>query len=135
MAAGWHVQGSAWTGARQHEEDSGYERIPGSAVDSLRRLPCPPLQHAQGAQRIPAAGRAEAFQLEVGFAPVHVLQRPAAVGPLTALDQADGVGQARVPRRPDGLEIVEGTQNVVVPARRGSKTPENPPGDAPPPLR
>src|SRR5216683_645303 len=72
----------------------------------------PPFQHAQ------------MFQLEVGLPFVRLLQRPAAVRKLPVLDNADGVGQARIARRLNGLEIVERAENVVVPPRRESEAKE-----------
>jgi hypothetical protein len=55
------------------------------------------------------------------FAFVVVLQRPAAVGSPAPIDEIDSFSQARVSRCPDGLEIVESSQNIVVPSRRKSK--------------
>src|SRR5207244_4949063 len=85
----------------------------------------PPLQHPQCAQRVPAARRARAFQLEVRLPLVRMLQRPAAVRALAALDDGDGVGEARVARRVDVLEIVESAEDVVVPAWRESEARED----------
>jgi hypothetical protein len=47
-----------------------------------------------------------------------VLQRPAAVFALRAADDFDGFGETRVARGVDGLEVIEGAKNVVVPPGR-----------------
>src|SRR5438128_11778765 len=41
------------------------------------------------------------------------------------MDNADGVGQARIARRLNGLEIVERAENVVVPPRREGEAKEH----------
>src|SRR5207248_953399 len=65
----------------------------------------------------PTAGRADALQFEVGLALPAVLQRPTAVVASCAAHELDRLGQARVARRADGLEMVKGAEDVVVPAR------------------
>src|SRR5262249_11122716 len=84
----------------------------------------PPLQHPQRAERVPAAGRTEAFQFEVCLALPAVLQRPAAVAPPGVLNDLDRLGEALVARRTHGLEMVQGTEDVVVPPWREGETRE-----------
>src|SRR5262249_59437917 len=81
----------------------------------------PPLQHPQCPEGVPAAGRAPSFQLEVGLALVAVVERPAAVVAPRPSDDVDRLGEARIARRLDGLEVIERAQDVVVPARREGK--------------
>jgi hypothetical protein len=85
----------------------------------------PPLQHAQRAERIPAAGGADAFELEPSLALVAVVERPAAVLALCAADNVDCFAEALVARRARGLEIVERAEDVVVPARWEGELKEN----------
>src|SRR5207247_7737945 len=86
--------------------------------------PIPPLQHPQRAESVPAAPRAETLELEIGLPLVRVLQPPATVLALAATDDVDGLSEAPVARRVDGLEIVECAGDVVVPAWRESGTGE-----------
>src|SRR5437762_1594815 len=88
------------------------------------RSPVPPPQHAQRAQSIPAARRAEAFKLEIRLPFVRVFERPAPVLALPAADDVDCLGQARVARRIDGLEVVECAEDVVMPSGRKRKASE-----------
>lgn len=67
-----------------------------------RRLPLPPLQHAECAEGIPAARRPDAFQFKVGLALVGVLQWPAAVFAAAAAHDVNRFGKAFVLRRVDG---------------------------------
>lgn len=76
----------------------------------------PPFQYAHRSKSVPAAGRAEAFQFEIGFPFVGVLERPAAVFAASAADDFDGFREARVAWGIDGLEVIEGAENVVVPS-------------------
>src|SRR5439155_1569522 len=85
---------------------------------SRHASPTPRPQYVQCAQSIPAARRTAVFELEIRFSFVRVLQRPAAVLPLPAADDVDGFGEARVARCVDGLEIIERSEDVVVPSRR-----------------
>jgi len=78
----------------------------------------PPLQYAHGSKSVPAAGCAEAFQFEICFPFVGVLERPAAVFAPAAADDFDGFGEARIARGIDSLEVIEGAENVVVPSGR-----------------
>ena len=91
----------------------------------------PPLQHPQRAECVPTARRTEAFQFEVRLALPAVLQRPAAVGALGATDDVDRFAEAPVPRRVDGLEIIESAEDVVVPARREREAKEDGLDDVP----
>src|SRR5438105_3533360 len=100
-------------GAERTEPESRLPRWLQSA-SCFVALRAPLLQHPQGAECVPAARRAEAFQLEVRLPLVRVLQRPAAVLVLAVMDDVDGVGEARVARRVDGVEIVESAEDVVV---------------------
>src|SRR3984893_8964041 len=75
-------------------------------------LRLPPLQHAQRAKSVPAVRRAEALKLEVRLPLVRVLQRPAAVLGLTALDDVDCVGKTRGARRIGRLGISESAEDV-----------------------
>jgi len=81
----------------------------------VSRSRSPPLQHPPRSQSGPTAGRTEAFEFEVGPARVPVLERPTAVSPLAATDDVDSFGEALVPRRVDGLEMVESAEDIVVP--------------------
>jgi len=54
--------------------------------------PIPPPQHPQRAQSIPAARRAEAFELEISLPFVRVFERPAPVLALAATDDVDCLG-------------------------------------------
>ncbi len=89
---------------------------------SLASLACasliPPLQYAHRSESVPAAGGSEAFQLEIGFPFVGVLEPPAAVFAAGVADDFDGFGEARVARGIDGLEVIESAQNVVMPSGR-----------------
>jgi len=59
---------------------------------------CEPLENAQRAERVPAAGLASTLiHLEVGIARVDVLERPTAVGIRVAFDDLDRLGDAFVP--------------------------------------
>src|SRR5207245_1583950 len=89
-------------GAERTEPESRLPRWLQSA-SCFVALRAPPLQHPQGAECVPAARRAEAFQLEVRLPLVRVLQRPAAVLVLAVMDDVDGVGEARVFPRPSGI--------------------------------
>src|SRR5437773_2549221 len=100
---------------------SGQGHRPALAPVILIATPIPPLQHPQGAEGVPAAGGADALHLEIGLSLVPVLQRPAAVLALAAADEVDRLGEARVAGRLDGLEIIEGPEHVIVPARRKRK--------------
>src|SRR5213596_2382798 len=78
----------------------------------------PPSQHPPGPKRVPAAGHTDPFQFEVGLALVAILQRPSAVLALAVADNLDRLGEAWVRARVDRLEIVQSTEDVVVPPRR-----------------
>jgi hypothetical protein len=78
----------------------------------------PPAEYTQGAERVPAAGRAESLKLKIGFPLVGVLQRPTAVFEPAAVNDFDGLGEARIARSVDSLEIIERAENVVVPPGR-----------------
>ena len=84
----------------------------------MRHSQFPPLQHPQCTERVPAARRAEALQFQVRLALVGVLQRPTAVGTPARADDAHGFSETPIARRVDGLEVVERSQDVVVPPRR-----------------
>ena len=88
-------------------------------------LAFPPLEHPQRAERIPAAGGAQALKFKVGLAFVSILQKPAAVPAPGGADDANRLGEARVPGSVDGLEVIEGAQDVVVPPRREGEANEN----------
>src|SRR5262249_11167463 len=64
-------------------------------------------------------------QLEVGLALVAVLELPAAIVAPRASDDVDRLGEARVARRLDGLEVIERAQDIVVPARREGEAKED----------
>jgi len=78
----------------------------------------PPAEYTQGAQSVPAAGRAESLKLKISFPFVGVLQRPAAIFELAVVDDFDGFGEARITRGVDGLKVIERAENVVVPPGR-----------------
>src|SRR6266508_427895 len=82
----------------------------------------PPRSHHLGTRSarsvFPAARRAEALELEIRLPLVRVLPRPAAVLAPARTYDADGLGEAAVARRVDGLEIVDGAKDVVVPSWR-----------------
>ena len=99
-------------------------------------LPIPPLQHAQRAERVPAARRPDAFQLKVRLSFVRNADsdhRPSS--PTTGTNDVDRVGEARVAGRIDLLEMVECAQDVVVPSRREDKSREVGLDDVPGPVR
>lgn len=58
------------------------------------------------------------LELEVGLAPVRVLEQPGAVGLPLVADQPDGLGGACVGGAAGAAEVVQGAQHVVVPAWR-----------------
>src|SRR5205807_675316 len=74
----------------------------------------PPSQYPQRAKGVPAAGPTEPFQFEVRLAPVAVRQRPTPILALAAAENLDRLGEARVARRVDNLEIIESAEDVVV---------------------
>ena len=78
----------------------------------------PPAEYTQGAESVPAAGRAESLQLEIGFSFVGVLQRPTAVFEPTVVDDFDGLGEPRIARSVDRPKIIECTEDVVMPSGR-----------------
>ena len=77
-----------------------------------------PPHHAQGSQRVPAAGLAHLLHLEKDLAGIAVLERPAAVGAAVFFEESDGVRKAIVARGIAVLEVVQAAKNVVMPARR-----------------
>src|SRR5947208_1597666 len=85
----------------------------------------PPLKHSQRPKRVPAAGRAKPFQIEIRLASIFVVQRPATILALAGAHNFDRLRKARVGRRIDGLEIVQSAEDVVVPARWERKMQEN----------
>src|SRR5262245_17324457 len=85
------------------------------ATRVARPITVPPLQYPKCPEGIPAAGRAEAFQLEVGLALVAVLERPAAIVAPRASDDVNRLGEARIAGRLNGLEVIEGAKDIVVP--------------------
>ena len=82
----------------------------------------PPLEDPQRTERVPAARRAEAFQFEVRLTFVVVLQRPTTVGPPFRTHDVYGFGETRIARSVDRSEVVESSQDVVVPPRWERKT-------------
>src|SRR5205807_6048555 len=74
---------------------------------------------------VPAAGPTEPFQFEVRLAPVAVRQRPTPILALAAAENLDRLGEARVARRVDNLEIIESAEDVVVPPRREREAKED----------
>jgi hypothetical protein len=46
-----------------------------------------------------------------------VLKRPASVHALVSPDDVNGLGETLVAARVDGLEVIEGAEDVVVPPR------------------
>src|SRR5215831_497532 len=95
------------------------------ATRVARPITVPALQYPKCPEGIPAAGRAEAFHLEVGLALVGVLERPAAVGVARASDDVNRLGEARIAGGIDSLEVIEGAKDVVVPAGREGEANEN----------
>src|SRR2546430_1567693 len=73
----------------------------------------PPFQYPQGAEGVPATGRANAFQFKKRLALEPVPQQPPAVPALAAADDVDRVGEAPVARRLDGLKVIEGPEDVI----------------------
>ncbi len=55
------------------------------------RVGIPPLEHAQGAERIPTTGLTDLLHLKPGSALVTLLERPTTVRPAFAGDNANGV--------------------------------------------
>ena len=75
------------------DEPSLIARTTARALPALRE----PIEHAHRAERVPTARPAFAvLHLEMGFARVDVVERPAAVGIPSRLDDADRLGDARI---------------------------------------
>src|SRR5882672_1932583 len=112
------------------EESSGGD-IVNLLLDDISSFPrvalclLPPLEHSQRPKRVPAAGCAEPFQLEIRLALIAVLQQPVAVLALAAPHNLDCIGEALVARCVDPLEIVQSAKDVVVPARWEGEPKEN----------
>jgi hypothetical protein len=78
----------------------------------------PPFENAKSAKRVPATWSPFRLELKEHFSGVRILQPPPAIRRSACLDKFDGVDQARIARRVDRPEVVEGSQDVIVPPRR-----------------
>jgi hypothetical protein len=70
---------------------------------SSDRSPIPPPKYSEGAKSIPTARRIESFKLEIRLPLVGVLQPSATVTAARQLHDFDGLGEAWIARRFDGL--------------------------------
>ena len=78
-----------------------------------------PVEDTQRPQRVPPARPPVAvLESELGLADVGVLQQPGAVWLPLVSDQLHGLGHARVGSVTGAAEVVQGAQDVVLPARR-----------------
>src|SRR5262245_4527290 len=78
-----------------------------------------PVQHAQCAQCVPAAGLADAcFHLEVDPIRVNAIERPSPVLVTSLLHQLDRLGEALVGFGTGAPQVVEPPQHVIVPGGR-----------------
>ena len=110
--------GTAGTkGAGMKASATSVVRMPFEDQGKLVR-PVPQVEDAESAESVPATGGAETFNFEVGFAAVDILQWPTAIRKLRLAHNLDCVVEAGVTRSIDGLEVIEGAENVVMPARR-----------------
>ena len=79
--------------------------------------PCHHLSTRSAQEGIPTAGSAQAFQFKVRLTSVGVFQRPAAFLTPFVLNDLDRLGETLVARRLDRLEVIQSTEDIVVPAR------------------
>ena len=82
------------------------------------KLFLPPSEHAQRAQRVPAAGTAHLLHIEEDLARVLVLGGPASVSAAILTQQTNRVLQPFVTRRLYAGEILQPAQEIVMPAVR-----------------
>ena len=109
LSIGLNMAPRSSTGSISHE----------ALMESLGRIP---VQHAQGAKRVPAARLAGAvFHVKVDLTGVGVFEGPSAEGVLLFLHQIDGLGGARVGFDAGSPQKIQTPQDVVVPASRKRK--------------
>jgi hypothetical protein len=99
----------------------GHDRKPLSPVDSSALFALsatvPPFEHPQRTKGVPPTGRADVLQFKVRLAAVGVLQSPTAVFTPFVSNNINRLCKAIVARRIDGPEVIECTEDIVVPPR------------------